>query len=511
MQPQVQPQAQPQFQPQVQSQAQPQVQSQAQPQLPVQQQVQPKVQQQPQPAASPQFAQVPITRNLGQPVNQNIITRRPSVTYTGENIVRVPAPPPILQRIDSRSAISQPTQPIQPQQYQTVQQNRPIQQPTGQQPPQQQPKPRLVQQLSQQQFQPPKQPLHPQQQPQAQQVHQQQPPLQVQNHQQQVAYQQRPPGPQYQQPRPELVTRRPSVQLIQGPLISQQNRPLAPANQYQQPGQQGHLNPVHQAPQQIQQQNRPIAPTQAQVQHLNSVQNPQIKAGVPQGYSRSPTPQGQASTQQQLNQPYSGPTDVNRVNPTQYRVPNPHQAQPVRPGNPSISNNLARLQEERRKMSAEINSVPEIKQPSYIISNSDDVDDVIVRPISQSSIQSNQSDNSPKIQPPQPQAPRTQPAPVDSNRPNYQSSVLRNITAEQNVPPSGVGRVPLERNENVPVARQAPTNKPPEPPTPAARKSAEDTSRKQNGTSAKATVNIENIFEFLFNFIHIRFFLGKSS
>lgn len=473
---------------------------QQQPQLQPQQ-AQPKVQQPPQTVAqsiySPppqQQQQQPIPRNpVQQPINQTI-TRRPSVTYTGE-IVRGPAPPPPLQRIDSRTAISQPIQQsTQPQQYQTIQQqNRPIQQ---QQPSSgQQQQPRLVQQHSQQQFQQ-KQPLH-----QSQPIHQPQTPLQTQNHQQPVTYQQRPSGPQYQQSRPELVTRRPSIQQVQAPLISQQqqqplpqNRPLVPTNQQAHP-----IQVQKQLSQQSFQQNRPPPPVS--LQHLNSAQNLQIRPAPPQpqGYSRSPTPQGQAPTQQQqLNQLHSGSSDVNRTNPGVYRVQNPYQqAQPIRPGNPTISNNLARLQEERRKMSAEINTIPENKQPSYIISNSDDVDDVIVRPISQTSMQSNQSDNSPKVQQPPTQAaaPRTQPAPVEPNKPNYQSSVLKNITAEQNTQPN-LGRVSLARNENVPVPRQEPVKKTPEAPTPAARKPAEDTSRKQNGTNAKPTVNIRNLFLF---------------
>lgn len=230
-------------------------------------------------------------------------------------------------------------------------------------------------------------------------------------------------------------------------------------------------------------------------QHFNGP-NSQIKtAPPPPGYSRSPTPQGQGSVQP-ANQPHSGPLDANqavRLNPgQQYRIPNPYQVQqqPIRPGNQPIASNLTKLQEDRRKMSADINVIPENKQPSYIISNSDDVDDVIVRPISQSSVISNQSDNSPKIQPtannenkqsaPAP-SPKSQPAPVEPNKQNYQSSVLRNITADQNSQSSAGKAVP---------EKSAPTPRQDSAPTPAARRApAENGTRNQNGTSAKATVN----------------------
>lgn len=169
---------------------------------------------------------------------------------------------------------------------------------------------------------------------------------------------------QFQGPRPVINRGPPPVQ-----------QP-APGQQPQQYQQQINRAPV---PQQIPQQ-RPLlarAPIPAQAQNINSGQplNPN-QGNYPPVQNRPLAPQ------QQFNP--NSPSEGQGIRPTQQ---NPQyrpqiQTQP-RPINPAYNPNVQKLPthlEERGKMATEVNS-SNPNQPSYLISNTDDVDDVIVRPI----------------------------------------------------------------------------------------------------------------------------------
>lgn len=153
-----------------------------------------------------------------------------------------------------------------------------------------------------------------------------------------------------------------------------------PLQQQQAPTGQQQYQPINRAsvPQQAQiPQQRPPqlirAPISAQVQNLSTTQP--VNPGSYQPVQNRPP---QPALQQQYSQNLSdGPIRLNQPNP-QYRPQ--IQTQP-RPINPDYNPNLRKLSthlEERIKMATETANP---SQPSYLISNSDDVDDVIVRPI----------------------------------------------------------------------------------------------------------------------------------
>lgn len=301
---------------------------------------------------------------VGPPAPQlNQISRRPSVTYsTGEIPVRAAPPPQTLQRLDSRQSF-----PLQPQpQYQNTNQL-----PGGQQLQQ----PRIIQQR----------PIGaPTPQPQYQQP-QQQPRIENPN-------------------RPQLINRVPAPNPIQSHLI---NRPsIAPGTQLPQQQAINRL-PLNRPPTQ----NLPH--TQPQINPASAIfqQNQQASQQKPvpnQPPIRVAGPPQLAPNQYQVASTNGQQIQNIRLNqPGQYRVPQPQQFQaPIQPRPPTNTfinpnNPTQKLPihlEERARMAAEINA-GEKHQPSYIISNSDDVDDVIVRPITQSTLFKNDSDMQPKVQP----------------------------------------------------------------------------------------------------------------
>lgn len=170
---------------------------------------------------------------------------------------------------------------------------------------------------------------------------------------------------QFQVPRP-LINRGPP------PVQQQQSLQQAPSGQQQY--QQINRAPVpQQAPIQQQRpppqlvrapiQTQPVNPNQANYQ---PVQNRPSQPIAPQQYSQQnlSSSDGQAI---RLNQPNQ-----------QYRPQIQTQPRPINPAyNPNIQKLPIHL-EERTKMATEAANP---NQPSYLISNTDDVDDVIVRPI----------------------------------------------------------------------------------------------------------------------------------
>lgn len=150
--------------------------------------------------------------------------------------------------------------------------------------------------------------------------------------------------------------------------------------QQQAPTGQQQYQPINRAPvsqqAQIPQQRPPQlirAPITAQVQNLNP--NQPINPGAYQPVQNRP--QQQQPQQYAPNLSSDGSVRLNQ--PTQQYRPQIQTQQ--RPINPTYNPNLQKLSthlEERTKMATETANP---SQPSYLISNTDDVDDVIVRPI----------------------------------------------------------------------------------------------------------------------------------
>lgn len=190
--------------------------------------------------------------------------------------------------------------------------------------------------------------------------------------------QQQPPQ-QFQAPRP-LINR--------GPAPAQQSAP----GQYPSPGQQ---------PTSGQQQYPPInrapVPQQAQIPQQQQQQQqrpPLIRAQIPPQSQAQPNPSNYPPVQrpsqpppqqQQYNPNLSSDGQgirVNQPNPP-YRPQIQTQQRPINPNfNPNVQNRLpTHLEDRSGRMATEVNA-SNANQPSYLISNTDDVDDVIVRPIS---------------------------------------------------------------------------------------------------------------------------------
>lgn len=158
-----------------------------------------------------------------------------------------------------------------------------------------------------------------------------------------------------------------------------------PISGQQQPQQQQPINRAPVPPQQQQQQipqQRPLlarAPIPNQAQNINSGQPVNPNQGNYQSVQNRPL----APQQQQFNPNLSSEAiRLNQPNPANPQYRPQIQTQP-RPTNPAYNSNVQKLPthlEERNKMATEVN-VPNPNQPSYLISNTDDVDDVIVRPI----------------------------------------------------------------------------------------------------------------------------------
>lgn len=160
------------------------------------------------------------------------------------------------------------------------------------------------------------------------------------------------------------------------------NRGPPPVQQQQAPTGQHQYQPINRAPvpqqAQIPQQRPPQlirAPiSAAQVQNISSTQP--VNPGAYQPVQNRPS---QPAPQQQYSQNLSSNGQVRLNQPNQQYRPQ-IQAQP-RPINPDYNPNVRKLSthlEERPRMATEMANP---SQPSYLISNSDDVDDVIVRPI----------------------------------------------------------------------------------------------------------------------------------
>lgn len=180
-----------------------------------------------------------------------------------------------------------------------------------------------------------------------------------------------------------------------GPIPVQQQhqqKPQQALGQHQQQEQYQQINraplPVVSQQAQIPQQRPPPppqlirTPIQPQVQNLNSSTNPtQANYQVSVQQNRPPQP---IVTQQQYPQNFtSDGQGVQRVN-QQYRPQIQTQQRPINPAayNPNIHKLPVHL-EDRTKMATEAANP---NQPSYLISNTDDVDDVIVRPIGNVSV-----------------------------------------------------------------------------------------------------------------------------
>lgn len=178
---------------------------------------------------------------------------------------------------------------------------------------------------------------------------------------------------QFQAPRP-LINRGPAP--VQQQITGQQQS--APG---QQQYQQINRAPVPQQAQQLPQQRPQLirAPIPAQVQNINSTQPANLNQTSYQSVQNRP------SQPQQFNQNLSSDGQGIRLNqPNQQYRPQIQQQQ--RPINPNYNPNIQKLPthlEERNRMATEAANP---NQPSYLISNSDDVDDVIVRPIGNVSI-----------------------------------------------------------------------------------------------------------------------------
>lgn len=181
---------------------------------------------------------------------------------------------------------------------------------------------------------------------------------------------------QFQAPRP-LINR--------GPPPAQQPAPGQYPSQGQQPTSGQQYPPINRAP----------VPQQAQIPQQQQQRPPLIRAPIPpqtqaqpnqgnyQPVQRPPQPAPQQQ-QQQFNQNPSSDGQgirVNQPNPP-FRPQIQTQQRPINPNfNPNVQNRLPTHLEDRSRMATEVNA-SNASQPSYLISNTDDVDDVIVRPIS---------------------------------------------------------------------------------------------------------------------------------
>lgn len=164
-------------------------------------------------------------------------------------------------------------------------------------------------------------------------------------------------GQQYQQ-----VNRAPVPQLAQVPPQQQQQQ----QPQLQQPQQQQQRPPL----------NRAQVPPQSQVQpnqgNYPPIQRPTQPPSQPQ-YNPNQASDGQGIRLNQPNPPFRPQIQT-------------QQQRPINPTfNPNVQNRLPTHLEDRNRMATEVNA-SNANQPSYLISNTDDVDDVIVRPISSVSI-----------------------------------------------------------------------------------------------------------------------------
>ncbi|XP_031624620.1 putative uncharacterized protein DDB_G0271606 isoform X2 [Contarinia nasturtii] len=357
-----------------------------------------------------QLSQQQYSSSLNQ-ANRDQDARPPSSTTINQITRRpsvvstdLPVGPQSIQRTDSRSSVVP----------QAGQQQIPIQRPIQQQ--QQQP-----------QFQP-RQIL--QQQPQQQ-------PLQQQQQQQ-----------QFQVPRP-LINR--------GPPPAQQQQQQQPLQQA--PGQQPYQQ-INRAP--VPQQRPPPQLIRAPIQ-AQPVNSTQANYQPVQNRPSQPVATQQQYSQQQNLTPSDGGIRLNQPN-QQYRPQIQTQPRPINPAyNPNIQKLPIHL-EERTKMATEAANP---NQPSYLISNTDDVDDVIVRPIGNMKIDQSGGKADYDLKQNQQQQPQQQQSAMrsspDSQNQRNASSVLQNVHAESNVAPKATGLPkPI-------VAKRSPTDE-----------------QKQNGTNGKA-------------------------
>lgn len=201
----------------------------------------------------------------------------------------------------------------------------------------------------------------------------------------------------------------------------------------------------------------------------------QISNSNPVNYTtnRAPIP---LSSQQQYNH-----NIILQSNPNQYRPQIQTQAKPI---NPLYNQNIQRLpiHLEERRMATEVNQSSIGKpQPSYIISNSDDVDDVIVRPISNMQLKSEQTITKAEhdLKQQQQQQSQQQQQPQQVTRPILESkipsSVLQNSYVESNIPKSSIPSASALKQPEF-VAKPIEVKKTP------------IESAKQNGTSPKPVV-----------------------
>lgn len=312
---------------------------------------------------------------------------------------------------------------------------------------------------------------------------------------------------QFQQPRGD-APRGPLAQVFNRPQPPPTLRPQPPASQQAPiPGAQPIRLPPNQLPLQ---QRLPLSRPPIQ-QHPNQpIQSnghpQQFRAGVPspaQGPQFSaPHPSSDANQGVRLNlgqyRPIQPQPDLQRapLQPQQHINKPPQQLQqPIQSQNPALQNPIRRPStQDRFKMATEVNQAGD-HPPSYIISNSDDVDDVIVRPITQSTVLKadlEHQNSQPKVQPQLPQPPpaaqiiqpeiRQPPIQAPPKQPPPESQLPRSVL--QSSGPEPAARAPAPANGPPPQARP--------PPQPVAKQPAEQP-KKQNGTNGRAEVSMIRI------------------
>lgn len=384
--------------------------------------------------------QLPI-RNPNPVQNQNPaqpqLIRRPSINATGDNNLLIRQPQPV-QRIDSRTTVG-PTQIAQQQQQQFVSSVRPIQQ--------QQQLPSSQQSGAPVQYQ--QRPV----------ITTQQPQIRADNISNIVVNRGPPPNLQ-QQNQPNLSrAAAPPPSLAQTPQFQSQQQQRLPLNRAPIPSQQPAPN-TNLA--QYTSQPAPQNPLQNQTIRIQNQPAQLIQNTTSDGVRLSSTPQYRPQLQQS-QQPQQIQQPPRQINPS-YKLP-------------------THFEEERRglRMATDINQAS--TQPSYIISNSDDVDDVIVRPIANLDLKQHQQQSSKPI-----------------SEPNNATSVLQNSHAASNIPKAAAPPPQQVKQQLVDVGSKLPT---------AAAKPAaikKSPTEERNGTNGRSDVSFKNLFHSGKQFFNIEFY-----